>query len=62
MARGPLRSPDGGTAVTQFTDPTVCARCKEEIGPAELRYSLRTYHRPLCLRCIEEIRARRGAE
>lgn len=46
----------------QWSDPTVCARCREEIGPAELRYSLRTYHRPLCERCIEEIRARRGAE
>ena len=46
----------------QWSDSTVCARCKEEIGPAELRYSLRTYHRPLCERCIEEIQARRGAE
>ena len=42
------------------SDPTVCSRCREEIGPAELRYACATYHRPLCLRCIEEIRARRG--
>ena len=46
----------------RLSDPTVCARCTTEIGPAELRYSLRTYHRPLCERCIEEIRSRRGAE
>ena len=46
----------------QFSDPTACARCREEIGPAELRYSLWTYHRPLCERCLEEIRAGRGAE
>ena len=45
-----------------FSDPTACARCREEIGPAELRYSLRTYRRPLCERCLEEIRAGRGAE
>ncbi len=44
------------------SDPTVCARCREEIGPAELRYSLRTYHLPLCERCIEEIRTRQGTE
>ncbi len=43
-------------------DPAVCARCKEEIGPAELRYSLRVYRLPLCERCIEEIRSRRGEE
>ncbi|MEN6343143.1 MAG: hypothetical protein ABFC89_11365 [Methanospirillum sp.] len=44
----------------RWSDPTVCARCREEIGPAKLRYSLRVYRRPLCKRCIEEIRARRG--
>lgn len=45
-----------------FDDPTICARCREEIGPAELRYSLRMFHRPLCAVCIEEIQSRRGAE
>ena len=45
----------------QWSDPTICARCKTEIGPAELRHGLRVYHRPLCERCIEEIQARRGA-
>ncbi len=46
----------------RWSDPTVCARCREEIGPAELRYSRRVFHRPLCIRCIEEVAARREAE
>ena len=46
----------------QFSDPTVCARCRDEIGLAELRYSLRMYRRPLCERCLEEVQSRRGAE
>lgn len=45
----------------QWTDPTVCARCKTEIGPAELRSSRRVFHPPLCITCIEEIEARGGA-
>ena len=46
----------------QWSDPLHCSRCKEEIGEAELLYSRRAFHRPLCERCVEEIRARRGAE
>lgn len=45
----------------EWNDSSVCARCAEEIGPAELRYSLREYRRPLCVRCIEEIESRRGS-
>lgn len=44
----------------QWSDSIVCSRCREEIGPAELRYGLRVYHRPLCERCIGEIRAPEG--
>lgn len=43
-------------------DPLHCSRCREAIGPAEARLSRREYGRYLCLACMEEIRARRGAE
>lgn len=43
-------------------DPLRCSRCRQEIGPAEARLSRREYGRYLCLACMEEIRARRGAE
>jgi len=45
-----------------FDDPLRCSRCRQEIGPADARLSRREYGRYPCLKCTDEVRARRGAE